>query len=205
VDDGSSSTADATAIERLPGTVARMMLGRRLQELRQEAGIHAEDAALHAGVARATLWRIEIGDLRCRYKPGDVEVLGRLYEAKAEMALLGSLVLATRNNRTGLPGEEGQLPGEIQQRVDLESHACRIRCCAPYLVPDLLSDTGYLTAVLQALPGRATADLAALVNVQPHRQRFLTASGPQPTSYEFVIDEAVLHRPVGSLSCMLTN
>ncbi len=66
------------------GSVSRLLIGQQLRQLRKRKGIHTEIAAAEVGVARATLWRIEKGDNRCRYKVGDMEMLGRLYGANRD-------------------------------------------------------------------------------------------------------------------------
>src|SRR5437879_10951656 len=76
------------------GRVPRLLIGRRLRELRRRAGIRVAEAAGKAGLAQATVWRMERGDVRCRYRPEDVRALGRVYGAGD--AATGVLVEAAR-------------------------------------------------------------------------------------------------------------
>jgi transcriptional regulator with XRE-family HTH domain len=189
--------SDVQVIDKLPAQVARMVLGRRLRELRERAGTHAEDAALRVGLARASLWRMENGDSRCRYKPGDMELLARCYRAEAEVPMVVALANATRANGSVFRGCSRVLPAEATRYFDLEAHAQRLRWCAPYLVPDLLRTTTYVAAAARAGFGAADADLEGLLEVQSARQRLFDARAHQGARCEYLIDEAVLDRPVG--------
>jgi transcriptional regulator with XRE-family HTH domain len=184
---------------RLPPTVARAMLGKRLRMLRENAGVLAEHAATKVGMARATLWRLEKGDIRCRYKPGDMELLAKAYNAEAESSLLTALATGTRNRNRFKPLGTNPFPDEAERYFDLEAHANQVRWYAPHLIPDPLQTAHYATAVVNARPGQAGTDLRGMVRLHRGRQdRMLGKDIPSEVTCLFVIDEAVLHRPVGS-------
>lgn len=65
----------------IAGYVPRGLLSRWLRQLRTLRGMHVDAAAAQIGVVRATLWRMEKGDNRCRYRAANVARLGRLYGA----------------------------------------------------------------------------------------------------------------------------
>jgi transcriptional regulator with XRE-family HTH domain len=127
-----------------------MLLGQHLRRLREDKSIHSEDAAVEVGVARATLWRMEKGDARCRYKPGDVERLARLSGADTDLIeTLLRLAKATRR-RGWLMSYRDLLPDTMATAIELEGYAVRVRCYADALVPDLLQIEDYATAQLKS-------------------------------------------------------
>lgn len=172
---------------------ARVLLGYCLKRLRERSGIHAEQAAAEAGVARATLWRMEIGDRRCRYKPGDVEVLGRLYRVDDEvLQILIELAKATRE-RTWVGAYRHLISGVDETFIGLEEYASRVRCYANVLVPDLLQTRQYAEEPVGASRSLCIPDVRALTQLRMDHQRVLTRK-PQPGRFEFVVDESVLRR-----------
>jgi transcriptional regulator with XRE-family HTH domain len=177
-------------------TVSRLLLGQHLRQLREQKGIHSEDAAGEVGVARATLWRMEKGDNRCRYKPGDVEMLGRLYGAdKGTVTNLVDLAKATRA-RSWIAAYRDILPAALETYIDLESFATRMRVYSTALVPDLLQDEDYAKVLIRASRHLSNIDVRKHTQIRMNRQRVLTED-PTRTTFEFIIDEAVLSRGIG--------
>jgi transcriptional regulator with XRE-family HTH domain len=177
-------------------TVSRLLLGRRLKTLREHKAIHSEDAAAEAGVARATLWRMEKGDNRCRYKPGDVELLARLYDAdKTTIDSLIHLAKTTRA-RTWVGAYRHLLTDSQETSIDLEAYATRIRCYAHAVLPDLLQTTDYATAQIGSAPQISNTDVRQHAQIRVHRRHILDRA-PQPTRFEFILDEAALRRIIG--------
>jgi transcriptional regulator with XRE-family HTH domain len=183
----------------LPATVARLVLGRRLKALREGAMLSTDEAAEHALLSRATLWRMEKGDTRCRYHRADVELLAHLYHADGERALLNGLARATRGWRERYPE---LLPDRAKEYLDLESHADRIDWYASHLVPDLLRTTGYAASVADARPGPEAMELCGLVEIHALRQALLDRSEPAAPTVRLVLDEAVLRGLVAAGGAM---
>jgi transcriptional regulator with XRE-family HTH domain len=181
------------AEEKTGNTVSRLLLGQHLKQLREQKGIHSEDAAAEVGVARATLWRMEKGDNRCRYKPGDVEMLGRLYGAdRTTVQTLIDLAKATRA-RSWIAAYRDLLPDIQETFIDLEGYATRVRVYVNALVPDLLQDEDYAKVLI-----RSSRHLSN-VDVRKHTQ----IREPAQTTFDFIIDEAVLSRTIGEPAVML--
>lgn len=188
--------------EMAGNTVSRLLLGQHLRQLREQKGIHSEDAAGEVGVARATLWRMEKGDNRCRYKPGDVEMLGRLYGAdKGTVQNLIDLAKGTRA-RSWIAAYRDILPTALETFIDLESFATRIRVYATALVPDLLQDEDYAKVLIRASRHLSNIDVRKHTQIRMNRQRVLTED-PTRTTFEFIIDEAVLSRGIGEPAIMV--
>ncbi len=186
------------------GYVPRGLLGRHLRRLRVQKRIRTEMAATEANVARATLWRMERGDNRCRYKPGDVEILGRLYGADRDTTrTLLDLAKATRA-RSWTAAYRDLLTDTAATYIDLEGYACRIRCYGSALVPELLHGESYAAALIASSRQVSRTDVRRHVQIQSTRQKILDRQ-PATTMFEFILDEAALHRAVGESGTMATQ
>jgi transcriptional regulator with XRE-family HTH domain len=180
---------DQDPLVRLPATVARLVLGQRLKALREGATMSADAAAERALLARTTLWRMERGDGRCRYRRPDIELLAHLYQADGAKALLNALATANRGGPERYPE---LLPDRVKEYLDLEAHADRIDWYAPQLVPDLLRTNGYAATVADVRPGAEAVELCGLVEVHALRQALLGRGDPAAPTVRVVLEEAVL-------------
>jgi transcriptional regulator with XRE-family HTH domain len=135
------------------GSTPRLLIGQRLRQLRKNKGIQTELAAVEPGVARATLWRFEKGDNRCRYKTGDVERLGRLYQRGD----------ADRSGGVRLPDPL------LRQRSD----------SGPFTLLDFPSDQRYgtLPTTVQLERHNEVLLLDAVDEVKPYEQRWNDIAG----------------------------
>ncbi|MEU3614564.1 helix-turn-helix transcriptional regulator [Streptomyces sp. NPDC006872] len=181
--------------ERRPApTVGQVVLGRRLQELREAAGLGREEAARALRVAAATVRRMETADVAL--KVPYVQVLLETYgvpEAEAE----AFVSLTEEANRPGWwQRYHDVLPEWFSLYVSLEGAARLIRSYEPHFVPGLLQAEAYARAVLEAgTVGRTTPDsLERHVSLRMARQRLL--EGGDPPHLWVVMDETVLRRPV---------
>ncbi|MFD2354549.1 helix-turn-helix domain-containing protein [Nonomuraea ferruginea] len=84
--------------------------------------------------------------------------------------------------------------------LDVEATAEAIRTWAPLVVPGLLQTEDYARAVLSGDVGTASEQVEERVIARMERQSILRR--PKPPLLWAVIDEAVLHRPIGSPSVM---
>src|ERR1700722_3041340 len=85
--------------------------------------------------------------------------------------------------------------------VELEATATAIRSLEPLLIPGLLQTPDYARAVLKTRMSRsAPDDLAPAVAARIARQHLLSHASP-PLCW-FILDEAVLRRPIGSREVM---
>lgn len=187
---------DLTLLEEIMSTVARILLGGRLKALRKKARVRPLDAARHAGMNKTTMWRFERGDLRCRYKPGDVHVLAELYKADdEERQLLLALARATQNQTSS----GTILPDVVERYINLESYANRIRWYSPHVIPDPLQTIDYAITAAHTRSGPVGKQLRDIVQVHPFRQsRLMANETAKEAAFAFVMDEAVLHHSVGS-------
>jgi transcriptional regulator with XRE-family HTH domain len=176
-------------------TVRRVVLGRRLQTLREQAGMSYEQAAMALDVTHATIRRMEKAEvgLKILY----VEKLLRTYGVADQEEIDQFLALARAANQPGWWHRyRDVLPDWFSAYVSLEGAASLIRAYEPHYVPGLLQTEDYARAVLRAgLPHAAGEDIDRLVAVRMERQSLLTR--PDPPLLWVVLDETVLRRPVG--------
>lgn len=185
---------------RTSPTVRRRRLRAEMRRLRKEAGRTAEEAAKYAGIAVATVYRIEAGTHSP--KPADIIALCRLYgvdEARTEV--LASL--ARQSRRRGWWQEfGGSVPPWFEFYVGLEEEASDIRVYQPELVYGLFQTEGYIRALMRTDPALiADADeLDRRVALRLKRQERLC--GPDGPRLQIVLNEAALRREVGGRTVM---
>jgi hypothetical protein len=117
---------------------------------------------------------MERGDGRCRYRPGDVAALGRLYRAdKRTTAVLDDLTRAVRVRDASERADDRC--DELELLRDLEAYACRVRCYSPALVPELLRTREYARAVLHGVSTLVAAERWRMVELLRQRQDTMLA------------------------------
>ncbi|MGC4996902.1 helix-turn-helix domain-containing protein [Streptomyces sp. DT195] len=175
-------------------TVLRMVLGRRLQERRQEAGVSLDDAARALRVTALTIRRLEKAEVAL--KPLYVEKLLDTYgtdrQERDEF-----VAFAERANEPGWwHAYRDVVPGWFSAYVSLETGAKTLRTYEPHYVTGLLQTHAYARAVLSGgFPNDGDEDLARRVDLRLRRQALLERAD-SPTLW-VVMEEAVLHRAVG--------
>ena len=175
-------------------TVLRMILAKRLQDLRRTAGVSLDDAARALGVTQLTIRRLEKADVALRI--AYVEVLLRTYGAD-QREIDEFVDLAKQANEPGWwhPYRD-VVPGWFTAYVSLETGARVLRTYEPQYVTGLLQTYDYARAVLRAgFPGDSDEDLERRVELRLRRQSLL--GKPDPPILWAVMEEAVLHRAVG--------
>ncbi|MFF4257133.1 helix-turn-helix domain-containing protein [Streptomyces sp. NPDC001663] len=180
-------------------TVLRMILGRRLQERRQDAGVSLEEAARALRVKSLTIRRLEKAEVAL--KPLYVEKLLETYGADRQ-EIDEFVALAERANEPGWwHMYRDVLPGWFSGYVSLETGARTLRTYEPHYVTGLLQTPRYARAVLRGgLPNGSEEDLERRVDVRLRRQSLLER--PDAPTLWVVLEEAVLHRVVGGPEVM---
>ncbi|WP_225102558.1 helix-turn-helix transcriptional regulator [Streptomyces sp. CoH27] len=180
-------------------TVLRMILGRRLQDMRLDAGASLEDAAKALRVKTLTIRRLEKAEVAL--KPLYVEKLLETYGA--ERQVIDEFVdLAEQANQPGWwHSYRDAVPSWFTAYVSLETSAKTLRTYEPQYVTGLLQTPDYARAVLRGgLPHGSEEELARRVELRLRRQSLLEREDA-PTLW-VVMEEAVLHRAVGSADVM---
>lgn len=180
-------------------TVLRMILGKRLQELRLAAGVSLDDAAKLLDVTSLTIRRIEKAEvgLRLIYVRTLLQSYGVTQEETDEF-----IAMAEQANEPGWwhPYRD-VLPKWFTAYVSLETGAKVLRTYEPHYVTGLLQTPRYARAILQAgFPNDTEEDLERRTDLRLRRQGLL-AKPDAPTLW-VVMEEAVLHRVVGDPETM---
>ncbi|MER5946572.1 helix-turn-helix transcriptional regulator [Streptomyces sp. NPDC001904] len=180
-------------------TVLRMILGRRLRDMRLEAGASLEDAARALRVKTLTVRRLEKAEVAL--KPLYVEKLLETFGADRQETE-EFVALAERANEPGWwHSYRDVVPSWFTAYVSLETDAKTLRTYEPQYVTGLLQTPEYAHAVLRGgLPHGSEEELARRVELRLRRQGLLDREDA-PTLW-VVMEEAVLHRMVGGPDVM---
>ncbi|MFP8961681.1 helix-turn-helix domain-containing protein [Streptomyces nanhaiensis] len=180
-------------------TVGRIVLGLRLRDLRERAGCSFEEAAAALSVNAATVRRMEKAEVGL--KPLFVEKLLETYGVERQ-EIESFLALVEESRRPGWWHRfRDVLPDWFGLYVSLEGSASVIRGYEPHCVPGLLQTEDYARALLRTgFPNAPEDELERRVALRMGRQRLLT--GPGAPRLWVVMDETVLHRPVGGREVM---
>ncbi|MEW5356474.1 helix-turn-helix domain-containing protein [Streptomyces sp. 16-176A] len=181
--------------ERRPApTVGQVVLGRRLQELRDAAGLTREEAARVLRVAPATVRRMELAEVALKIPY--VQVLLETYGVGEEEAA-AFVRLAEEANQPGWWQRfHDVLPDWFSLYVSLEGAARLIRSYEPHFVPGLLQTEEYARAVLEAgtVGQSGRESIERHVSLRMARQELLER--PDAPHLWVVVEETVLRRPV---------
>ncbi|HET6743175.1 MAG TPA: helix-turn-helix transcriptional regulator [Kribbella sp.] len=181
-------------------TALRIMLGGQLRRMRESAGFSRADAGWRIRASESKVSRMELG--RVGFKERDVSDLLQLYGMGDEDERARLMELANLANNPGWWSRYGDvLPSWFANYVGLELAATLIRTYELMFVPGLLQTEDYARAVVQQ--GKAflpEEEVDQRVAMRMDRQQILTR--PNPAKLWVVIDEAVLHRPLGGQAVM---
>ncbi|MFD3925245.1 helix-turn-helix domain-containing protein [Streptomyces sp. NPDC058614] len=180
-------------------TVLRMVLGKRLRQLREAAGVSFEDAARAIEVTPLTVRRIEKAEVGLRIPY--VRELLRTYGVPAA-EIDDFLTMAREANQPGWWYKyRDVLPEWFSAYVSLESEASVIRLYEPHYIPGLLQTYDYVTALMRVgFPNESKEEITRRVDLRIKRQDLLAK--PDAPAIWAVLDETVLRRPVGGPEVM---
>ncbi|MDQ3150986.1 MAG: helix-turn-helix domain-containing protein [Actinomycetota bacterium] len=182
-------------------TVPRRQLGRYLRDLRNRSRLTVRAAAASLEWSEAKIWRIETGQTGMRSL--DVETMCRIYGAPVDTteALMG---LAKETKARGWWHSYGDvIPEGFDVYIGLEEAASHFSWYESELVPGLLQTEDYARTVIQAdKPGVDEAEIERRVSVRMARQTLLSRV-TAPPMFDIVLNEAILHRPIGDTAVMV--
>lgn len=180
-------------------TVLRMILGRRLHDMRQSAGASLADAARALRVTPLTIRRLEKAEVAL--KPLYVEKLLQTY-GTGQQEIDEFVALAEQANKPGWwHAYRDVLPNWFTAYVSLEAGAGTLRTYEPHYVTGLLQTPAYARGVLGGgFPNGSDQELERRVGLRLRRQSLLERENA-PTLW-VVMEEAVLHRVVGGPDVM---
>jgi transcriptional regulator with XRE-family HTH domain len=182
-----------------PSPTARARrLRHELRRLREEAGLTHSEVAHRLEWSPSKLSRIENG--QSRVNTGDVADLLGVYSVSDEPAREALIQLAREARRRGWWTRYTDVLGSGTY-IGLEAEASAIHTYEPQFVPGLFQTEDYARAVISG--GQVRPDPEAVerrVAARMARQELLTR--PEPPEIWAVLDESVIHRPVGGPAVM---
>lgn len=180
-------------------TFLRFQLGARLRELREAAGLRADEVGEHADCSASTISRIEGGKVGIRR--GVLLHLLELYGVTDETHRETLLSLAKQGKQRGWWARYGELPAAYAQYIGFESAASEMRNYEPLIVPGQLQTEDYLRALFRAAePYQTEETVEKRVRVRLARQDLLTRDNP--LRLLTVLDEGVVRRVIGGPDVM---
>jgi transcriptional regulator with XRE-family HTH domain len=177
-------------------TLRRRQLGMELRRLREVAGVTIDQVAERLECSASKISRIETGQSGVTTR--DVRDILAVYRVSDDES--DTLLQFAREAR-----QKGwwQLYGAVltSAYVGLEAAADAIRAFEALVVPGLLQTEDYARAMIHAArPDIDSGEIDKRVRVRIGRQSLLTQD--DPLDLWVVLDEAVLHRPVGGRAVM---
>jgi transcriptional regulator with XRE-family HTH domain len=183
-------------VPRESSAVWRRRLALELRKLREGAGLTIEDVATRLECSSSKISRIETAHVSAT--PRDVRDMLELYQVTGQQR--DELVQLAREakQRTWLRAYS-DLP--FAALVGLEAAAASLRMYSVLNIPGPLQTEDYAQAGLRAIrPDLPDKEIRRRVELRLARQRFLRQD--DPVNLSVVLDEAVLHRPVGGTDVM---
>ncbi|WP_309111911.1 helix-turn-helix transcriptional regulator [Saccharothrix sp.] len=188
--------SEGSATERESGpTALRIVLGSQLRRLREAAEITRADAGYAIRGSESKISRMELG--RVGLKERDVSDLLTMYGVTDADARDKFLAMVRRSNEPGWWHRYNDLmPDWFQDYVGLEEAATRILTYETHFVPGLLQTEDYAMAIASnGRPELAGPEVKRRVSLRMQRQKIMFR--PSAPRLWAVIDESVLHRPIG--------
>jgi len=177
-------------------TVRRRRLAAALRRLRDQSGMTADEAARAIGISKSSLSRIENGLVSVL--PPVARSLLELYGVESPDIEPLLQVAREARQRGWWQAYDDVLPDWFNVYVGLEAEAAEIRDFQPQLVYGLLQTADYARAILRSgLPDAPDEDIERRVELRMRRKE-----NDRPPRLWLVLDEAVLHRPVGGAEVM---
>jgi hypothetical protein len=179
------------------------MLGARLRRLRETAEISRAEAGFAIRSSESKISRLELG--RVSFKARDVADLLTMYGVADPRKREAFLEMVTRSNEPGWWHRYTDLVTDwFQDYLGLEESASRIQEWEQQFIPGLLQTEDYARAIAGHGWSPVTSErVQSLVAVRMRRQELL--SRPNPPKLWAVIDESVLHRPIGGRQVLLAQ
>ncbi|WP_410563396.1 helix-turn-helix domain-containing protein [Amycolatopsis sp. cmx-4-61] len=195
------NAVNASAGEQNIGpTARRMILGSQLRRLREEAGITRQQAGYNIRGSESKISRLELG--RVGFKERDVTDLLTMYGVDDPTERKTFLDMVKQSNEPGWWRRFGDtMPNWFTDLVGLEEAAARIQIWEPIYVSGLLQIEPYARAIFShGRPEMADERVDQLVALRMRRQKMF--SRPDAPRVWMVLDESVLHRPIGGMKVL---
>jgi DNA-binding XRE family transcriptional regulator len=175
-----------------PRNELAVYLGEKLREAREEAGIASQELlARELGFHRSVIVKVETGS-----QPASKAVASLIQQRFPKLCNGLFVVLSAIARKSN-----GPIPGWYTDFLEREGVATSIRVYQPIIVPGVLQTEDYARELYAGhRPGIADDELDELVKVRLNRKGILDK--PDAPEIIAILDEAVLHRLIGSPKIM---
>jgi transcriptional regulator with XRE-family HTH domain len=178
-------------------TVRQRELGVRLRQLRHDLGLTVEEVAGELLCSATKISRIETGARRPSLR--DVRDLCRIYHVTDPAPAAELMDLARQAREPGWWTRYDDLG--LSPYIGLEQEATSITHYSMYFLPGLLQTEDYARAIIKGIaPKIDPRILEQRVEARMRRQQILEQENPPRV--RALLDEALLHRPIGSATLM---
>ncbi|MEU1378156.1 helix-turn-helix transcriptional regulator [Streptomyces triculaminicus] len=168
--------------ELTPEKSARHLFGAEIRRRREQAGMTLDGLSEVVRYSRSHLSRIEIAD----YVPPP-DLAAKLDAAFGTDGIFERIYALARHDVH---------PDKYRRRMELETRARLIQEYAGCFIPGLVQTEDYARTIFRlGDPRRTESKIEEMVAVRMARQALLRSDAPPDVSY--IVDEAVLRRPVG--------
>ncbi|GGK66176.1 transcriptional regulator [Sphaerisporangium melleum] len=175
--------------ERAPDMKPLMLFGSELRKHRKRTGLSQERLAQIIRFSPSLVGFIERGQ----------RTPGRDFVQRCDAALqTGGELLRLWNRVTG-----EATPGWFRSWLDIEQEAHTLHTWQPLYIPGLLQTEEYARIVIRGEPGISDEQVEKLVAGRLERQAILTRTNAP--LFRAVLDEGILHRPIGGKEVMRTQ
>jgi DNA-binding XRE family transcriptional regulator len=178
--------------DRNHGSDLAVWLGQKLREAREEAGIASQELlARELGFHRSVIVKAETGS-----QPASKTVAPRIQErfpGLCNRLYVELCAIARKSN--------GPIPGWITDWLEREAIATSLRVYQPFIVPGLLQTADYARELYKRQqPWLSDDELDDILKARLDRRAILDK--PDAPEVIVILDEAVLHRLIGSPKIM---
>jgi transcriptional regulator with XRE-family HTH domain len=181
-------------------TVRQRELGKRLRALRNSHNLTVEDVAERLLCSATKISRLETGARRPSLR--DVRDLCGMYDV-GESVSAELMKLARDAREQGWWTQYDDL--NLNPYIGLEQEAAAITCYSMYYMPALLQTEEYARLIIKDIaPKIDPAIHQQRVEVRMRRQQEVLDRDNRPR-YRVLLDEAVLHRPIGGPQLMVAQ
>lgn len=177
--------------------VPRMLLGRRLRELRERSGLSRRDAGRIVHGSESKITRLELG--RTGSRPREIARLLAGYGADDDERTTLLALAEQTTARAWWHGDGDIVPGWVRPYLSAEQSAKLVRTFEAQFVPGLLQTEDYARALIQRVSPEP--EIERRVEFRMRRQRVLRRR-PRPLNLWIVLDEQALWRPIGGSDVM---
>jgi transcriptional regulator with XRE-family HTH domain len=173
--------------------VDKHLLAKELRQLREEKGKTQQQVADDLGWPREKVGRIETAS--SSVSAADLKRLLTEYGVSDKDSIDEFERRAVSAQRPGWNEFSGLLPSRYLTYLGFEEIATTMRQYHLSLIPGLLQTRAYMREVLSRVSEISPRDVRRLIEARTRRQGLLTAE--RRPAFNIIIDEAVLHRPIG--------